>query len=80
MCRDDGKVVKRAKPVPAEFEMYNVTEDNLEKVNLANESNGGRDLKKVRQKLENMLREQRARKRLYPEPMRQYIKSIESSD
>ena len=77
---EDGKVVKKTKPVPPEFEMYNVTEDKLEKHNLADRSNGGSDLQKVREKLEKMLREQRTRKRLYPEPMRQYIKSIESSD
>jgi arylsulfatase A-like enzyme len=77
---EDGKVVKRMKPVPAEFEMYNVTQDKLEKHNLAHKSNSGRDLKAVRQKLEKMLKEQRATKRLYPEPMKEYIQAIESSD
>lgn len=77
---ENGKVVKRTKPVPAEFEMYNVTQDKLEKNNLAHKSNGGRDLKDVREKLEKMLTHQRAEKRLYPEPMKQYIQSIESSD
>ena len=77
---EDGKVVKRTKPVPAEFEMYNVTQDKLERNNLAHKSNGGRDLKSVRQKLEKMLREQRVQKRLYPEPMKEYIQAIEGSD
>lgn len=77
---DNGKVVKRTKPVPAEFEMYNVTEDNLERVNLAHKSNGGRDTEKIREKLEEMLRQQRDQKRLYPEPMKHYAQAIVSSD
>lgn len=60
--------------------MYNVTQDKLEKYNLAHKSNRGRDLKDVQQKLEKMLREQRAKKRLYPAPMKEYINAIESSD
>jgi Sulfatase len=76
----DGKVIKKTKPVRPEFEMYNVTQDKLERVNLAHKSNGGRDLKSVTEELEGLLRRQRKQKRLYPEPIKRYIDSIESSD
>src|SRR5262249_58935339 len=77
---ENGKVVKQTKPVAPEFEMYNVTQDKLEKYNLAHSSNGGRDFKAVRETLDKMLSRQRAAKRLYPEPLPKYIKSIEGTE
>jgi hypothetical protein len=75
-----GRPIKKKKPVKPEFEMYNVSQDPLEKVNLAHASNRQRDLKPVQQQLEKLLEAQRQLKRLYPEPMRKYIEDIKSSE
>ncbi|MCI0489832.1 MAG: sulfatase-like hydrolase/transferase [Blastocatellia bacterium] len=77
---EDGKVQTRTKPVPSETEMYNVSADNLERVNLTHRSNSTRDLKKVQEELQTMLANQRARKRLYPEPFALYAKEIAAND
>lgn len=76
----NGKTKTKTKPVKPEFEMYNVSEDRLEQENLASRSGRSLELKKVQQELEEMLRQQRARKRLYPEAMKKYIQDIEASD
>lgn len=76
----NGKTVTKTKPVKAEFEMYNVSEDPLEEENLTKRTGKSRELKKTQQELEQMLRHQRARKRLYPEPMKKYIQDIETYD
>ncbi len=74
----DGKPVKTTKPQKPEFEMYNVSTDKLEQVNLMHSSNKTRDLKPVREKLEALLTEQRDQKRIYPAPYDEYSKIIEN--
>ncbi len=74
----DGKPVKTTKPQKPEFEMYNVSDDKLEQVNLMHSSNKTRDLKPVREKLEALLTEQRDQKRIYPAPYDEYSKIIEN--
>jgi arylsulfatase A-like enzyme len=76
----DGKTKTKTKPVKPEFEMYNVTEDLLEMENLARRSAKSPELKKVQEELEEMLRRQRERKRLYPEPLKKYINDVIASD
>lgn len=76
----NGKTKTKTKPVKPEFEMYNVSEDQLEEENLARRSGKSLELKKVQEELEQMLRRQRAGKRLYPEPLKKYIQDIEASD
>lgn len=75
-----GKSKTKTKPVRPEFEMYNVSEDQLEVDNLAGRSRKSRELKRVQQVLEGALRRQRALKRLYPEPLKKYIQDVEASD
>ena len=76
----DGKTKTKTKPAKPEFEMYNVSEDQLEEENLARRSGKSLELKKVQEELEEMLRRQRARKRVYPEPLIIYIKDVIASD
>jgi len=78
----NGKPIPKTKtkPVRPEFEMYNVSEDQLEEDNLVHRAGKSRELKKVQQELEELLRQQRAVKRLYPEPLKKYIQDIEASD
>jgi arylsulfatase A-like enzyme len=74
----NGKTKTRTKPARPEFEMYNVEEDQLEENNLANQSKKSPELQKVQQELEEMLRAERARKRLYPAPLQKYIQAVEA--
>lgn len=76
----NGKVKKNTKPVPSESEMYNVSADNLERVNLAHASNKSGDLEKIKQSLQEMLKKQRAAKRLYPEPLAIYAKELVANE
>jgi len=76
----NGKVTKNTKPVPSESEMYNVSADNLERVNLAYKSNTSGDLKKIQERLQEMLKKERTRKRLYPEPLAAYAQTIVAND
>ncbi len=76
----NGQPIQKKKPVKAEFEMYNVTYDPLEQVNLAHSSNKTRDLKRVEQELQKMLEAERARKRLYPEPYPKYAQDVKAAD
>ncbi len=74
----DGKPVKTTKPQKPEFEMYNVSQDKLEQINLMYASNKTRDLKPVQARLETMLEEQREQKRIYPAPPEEYVKIIQN--
>jgi arylsulfatase A-like enzyme len=76
VVEEDGKLYEYSRPVPAEYEMYNVTQEPLERVNLTHASNRSRDLGKVEKKLEKMLHEQREKKRIYPAPLVPYAKLI----
>jgi hypothetical protein len=76
----NGKVTKNTKPVPSESEMYNVSADNLERVNLTHSSNSSKDLKKIQEKLQEMLKKERASKRLYPEPLAIYAKELVANE
>jgi hypothetical protein len=76
----NGKSYTKTRPVRPEFEMYNVTEDPMEEENLVRRSGKSLELKKVQEELEEMLRRQRARKRLYPEPLEKYIQDVIASD
>ncbi len=75
-----GKTITKTKPVKPEFEMYNVTEDPLEEDNLARRSRKSPELKKVQEELEEMLKRQRERKRIYPEPFKKYVQDVIASD
>lgn len=57
---------QHSKPVPDEFEMYNLTTDPLETVNLAHKSNRTPVTVKIQLILSEILKQQRAKKRLYP--------------
>lgn len=74
----DGKPVKTTKPQKAEFEMYNVSSDPKEQVNLAQASNKSRDGKAMQERLEALLAAQREQKRIYPAPYDEYAKIIEN--
>lgn len=74
----DGKPVKTTKPQKPEFEMYNVSEDKLEQVNLAHASNKSRDTRAMQLRLEQMLTEQRNQKRIYPAPYDVYENIIKN--
>ncbi|HST21784.1 MAG TPA: sulfatase-like hydrolase/transferase [Blastocatellia bacterium] len=76
----NGKTKTKTKPVRAEFEMYNVSEDSLEEDNLVNRVSKFPELKKVQQQLEEMLHKQRAAKRVYPEPLKKYAQDVIASD
>lgn len=69
---ENGKPEQYSKPRPAEFEMYNLTDDPLEQVNLAHPSHRDRSTRKIEQHLRELLMEQRRRKRQYPEPLKEY--------
>lgn len=77
---NNGKVTKNTKPLPSESEMYNVSADNLERGNLAHSSNKSNELKKIQHKLQEMLKRERARKRLYPEPLAVYAKQLVANE
>jgi hypothetical protein len=61
-----------SKPKPAEFEMYNLTDDPLEQVNLAHPAHRDRSTRKIEKHLRELLMEQRKGKRQYPEALREY--------
>jgi hypothetical protein len=69
---ENGKPERYSKPRPAEFEMYNLTDDPLEQVNLAHPSHRDRSTQKIEKHLRELLMEQRRQKRQYPEPLRKY--------
>ncbi|WGX77264.1 sulfatase-like hydrolase/transferase [Paraclostridium bifermentans] len=49
-----------------EYEMYNITRDPLETLNLANDIDQDFELKKIKNKLEEILKQQSQKKRKYP--------------
>ncbi|HEX8847278.1 MAG TPA: sulfatase-like hydrolase/transferase [Pyrinomonadaceae bacterium] len=57
---------QRTKPAPDEYEMYNLTLDPLERINLAHTSHQTPETQKRQQELQALLAEQNARKRLTP--------------
>lgn len=67
---DDVKVGdgthQRKRPAPDEYEMYNLTLDPLERINLAHTSHQTPEARKRQHELQAILAEQRARKRLTP--------------
>ncbi|GAA0330981.1 sulfatase-like hydrolase/transferase [Bacillus carboniphilus] len=56
----------KTEPVNYEFEMYNITKDPCERVNLANPSNETIQSKQIKEQLCSLLEEQRKIKRIYP--------------
>lgn len=59
----------KTKPVSEQFELYNLSRDPLENINLADSKNSTSESKLVQLLLTKVLRQQRALKRLYPENM-----------
>jgi arylsulfatase A-like enzyme len=78
----DGKTITKKKPLPAEFEMYNVNAnaDPLERDNLARKSNRSGADKRIAEGLSQLLKEQRQAKRLYPKSLPVYIFDTIKSD
>jgi arylsulfatase A-like enzyme len=76
----DGKTVTKKKPLKPEFEMYDVSVDQLERVNLADKTNRSRADKRRAEELSALLREQRKAKRLYPKSLPVYIYDTIQSD
>lgn len=76
----DGKTVTKKKPLRPEFEMYNLSADQLEEENLAGKSNRSRADKAIADRLGNLLKEQREAKRLYPKSLPAYIYDTIQSD
>jgi arylsulfatase A-like enzyme len=74
----DGVPIKTTKPQKAESEMYNVSADQKEQVNLAHPSNSSRDAKAMQARLETLLHQQREQKRIYPAPFEEYVKIIKN--
>lgn len=74
----DGKPVKTTKPQKPEFEMYNVSEDQLEQANLAHSSNKSKDSLAMQQRMNQLLTEQRNQKRIYPAPFDEYESIIKN--
>jgi arylsulfatase A-like enzyme len=76
----DGKTITKKKPLRPEFEMYNLSADQLEEDNLADKSNRSRADKAIANALGNLLKEQREAKRLYPKSLPAYIYDTIQSD
>ena len=78
----DGKTITKKKPLPAEFEMYNVNADAdpLERDNLARKSNRSGADKRIAEGLSQLLKEQRQAKRLYPKSLPVYVFDTIKSD
>lgn len=78
----DGKTITKKKPLPPEFEMYNVSAnaDPLEQDNLARKSNRSGADKRIAEGLSKLLKEQREAKRLYPKSLPVYIYDTINSD
>jgi arylsulfatase A-like enzyme len=76
----DGKTTTKTKPLPPEFEMYNLTADQLETDNLADKSNHSPADKAIAEALGKQLKEQREAKRLYPKSLPVYIYDTIQSD
>lgn len=74
----DGKTVTKKKPLKPEFEMYNLSGDQLEQENLA--GSRSRPDKARAEELSAMLREQRKTKRIYPRSLPVYIYDTIQSD
>jgi len=77
---EDGKTITKKKPLRPEFEMYNLSADQLEEDNLADESNSSRADKAIADQLGSLLKEQREAKRLYPKSLPVYIYDTIQSD
>lgn len=60
----DGKTILKTAPLPDEFELYNLSTDQLEQTNLAAASNRTPATESKRKQLEHLLNEQRNQKRL----------------
>jgi Arylsulfatase A and related enzymes len=76
----DCKTITKKKPLRPEFEMYNLTGDQLEQENLADKSNRSRADKARADELNKLLKEQRKAKRLYPRSLPVYIYDTIQSD
>ncbi|MFL6215021.1 MAG: sulfatase-like hydrolase/transferase [Blastocatellia bacterium] len=76
----DDKTVTKKKPLPPEFEMYNLSADQVEQENLAYKSNRSRADKARAEELRLLLREQRKAKRLYPKSLPVYVYDTIQSD
>ena len=76
----DGKTITKKKPLRPEFEMYNLSDDQLEQDNLARKSNRSRPDKVRGEELSKLLKEQREAKRLYPKSLPVYIYDTIQSD
>jgi hypothetical protein len=76
----DGKTITKKKPLRPEFEMYNLSADQLEEDNLADKSNRSRADKSIASALGKLLKEQREAKRLYPKSLPVYIYDTIQSD
>ena len=76
----DGKTVTKKKPLRPEFEMYNLSADQLERDNLANKSGRSRADKAMGEALDKLLTQQRKEKRLYPKSLPVYIRDTIQSD
>ncbi|MGH9802418.1 MAG: sulfatase-like hydrolase/transferase, partial [Blastocatellia bacterium] len=74
----DGKPVKTTKPQKPEFEMYNVSADKKEQVNLAHASHKSGDARAMQKRLEQLLTEQSQQKRIYPAPYDEYENIIKN--
>lgn len=61
-----SKVTTKTEPLPDQFELYNLTKDPLEQINLAHPQNATIESKLVQSLLLNLLNEQRKQKRLTP--------------
>ncbi|HEX3043791.1 MAG TPA: arylsulfatase, partial [Bacillota bacterium] len=59
-------VVKKTQPVPEEYELYNLTEDPLEEINLATPQYATPESYEIQMKLARLLAEQCRQKRLTP--------------
>jgi hypothetical protein len=57
---------QRIEPAPDEYEMYNLTRDPLERINLAHASHQTPETRQRQQELQALLAEQNATKRLTP--------------
>ncbi len=76
----DCKTITKKKPLRPEFEMYNVTEDQLERDNLCRKSNRSRADKAMAEALAKLLKQQRKAKRIYPKALPVYIYDTIQSD
>ncbi len=63
-----NKTTTKTKPVPDQYELYNVTKDPFEEINLAHPTFATPETKIVQRKLMDILEKQSAKKRLSPGP------------